>query len=221
MNFKYAIFDMDGTLIDSMQEWSNLCYNYLKSFDFEFPSNVDEVVGKMTLEGAAEFFSLNYPINLPKEQIYNDMLSSMNYYYEKVFQLKPGVKDYLLYLHKNNIRMCVATGTNEKLATECFERLGINKLFEKVFSCETYNLTKNTPDIYLMAAKHMNAKPSETMVFEDAPFAATTAKKAGFQTVGVYDECFETDQNILKNICDRYIISFNELCKIKHFSNVY
>lgn len=220
MNFKYAIFDMDGTLIDSMNEWSNLCYNYLKSFNFDVPINIDEVVGKVTLERAAEIFEKEYPINLPKEKIYEQMLDHMAYFYKNKFKLKKGVEKYLLNLRENNIKMCVATGTNEKLARSCFKRLGIDNLFEEVFSCETYNVTKNTPDIYLMALKHMGGSIEEAMVFEDAPFAAITSKKAGFKTVGVFDECFKEEQHILKNICDKYIINFEELCTDREVSQI-
>ncbi|MEG1993679.1 MAG: HAD family phosphatase [Oscillospiraceae bacterium] len=213
MKFKYAIFDMDGTLINSMYEWGRLSRNFLQSHNIEYNDNISRIVSKMTLEGAAEYFAFNFDLGLKKEQVYYEMMKRMEFYYENKFVLKAGVKDYLLLLHKNNIKLCVATSTNEKLAIKCLERLGIINLFENVFSCETYGLSKRKPDIYNMAANYMGGKPEETAVFEDAPFAAQTAKNAGFITIGVYDVCFKNEQNILTNICDKYIISFEELFK--------
>lgn len=189
MEKKYCIFDMDGTLVDSMGYWERLGIEYLveQGVDQQRAEQAFCEISSMTLLQAVEYFidSLKLP-QTPQEMI-DGMQLVMEGHYRRDIQLKPGVEEYLTKLKDRGCKLCVATATAEPLAKLCLERLGIAHYFEFLLSCETLGVGKGSPDIYLLAAGKMGSTPEETAVFEDALYAAATAKKAGFYTVGIKD----------------------------------
>lgn len=205
MNKAYCIFDMDGTLVDSMYYWKGLGRAYLESKGIHPDERLLWMVKAMTmLEGAAYFMDA-FGIPGPPECIVAEMEAMMDTHYRHDVPLKPGVKDYLEQLHRQGARLCVATATAEPLAHACFARLGIGGYFDFILSCETVGLSKTHPHIYEQAAQRMGAAPTDIAVFEDALYAAKTAKKAGFYTVGIYDLAYAEDWDALNVLCDETI----------------
>lgn len=136
------------------------------------------------------------------------MNAMMDAHYRTDIPLKPGVKEYLTMLRQNGVRMCVASATAEYLAEACLKRLGVNRYFRFLLSCETAGAGKSRPDVYLAAAGCLGSSPSETAVYEDAMYAALTAKKAGFYVVGVYDESSDPQWSELSKLADETIRTF-------------
>lgn len=209
--FKYAIFDMDGTLMESMDAWKNIGREYLEAMNITVPNDLNEIIASMSVEESAEYFQSTFKINLSVEDIISGVKDLMEDKYRNNLILKPYVKEYLQKLKNENVNMCIATATPLKLANLALERNDILSYFDFVCSCDDVGVGKNQPDIYYYAANKLGGTPTETVVYEDADFALITAKEAGFYTVGVYDDFFKEKIDNIKLISDVYIESFKEL----------
>jgi len=209
--FKYKIFDLDGTLLDSMGAWRDLGKDYLLQKGVYPPDNLNEIIAAMSMIESATYFQKAFKIKLSAEKIIKEVKMFIEYKYRHEFKLKPYVKEYLQKLKNENAVMCIATATPSKLAKAALERNEIIKYFSFVISCDDVGVGKNKPDIFILAADKLNAEPSEIAVYEDADFALITAKEEGFYTIGVYDDYFKNERKDIELISDIYIESFKEL----------
>lgn len=202
---QYAIFDMDGTLIDSMPAWSRLGGDYLRSKGVTPPDDLRDKVASMTMLECGEYASgLGVPGS--PQVIAGELTAWMERQYRETIPEREGVQDYLRLCRDAGVKMCVATATDRILAEACLERLGLLDFFAFVVSCEDIGKTKTAPDIYLLAAERLGASPAEIVVYEDVLYPAETAKKAGFPTVGVYDPASgEENARTLRRFCDAFI----------------
>lgn len=193
MNKRYAIFDMDGTLIDSMGYWKNLGREYLARHGIT--ENLDEIIERikpMTMTESAELFRTEFHLSGTKESIAAEMNQMMDEHYRKDIPLKGGVEAYIKKLHVLGVKMCVASATDVELMQDCLERLRIKKYFSFLLSCEEVGVGKREPDVYFEALKRLQEKevilPEDVAVYEDADYAIHTAVDAGFYTVAVLDD---------------------------------
>lgn len=209
--FKYRIFDLDGTLLDSMFVWRDLGSNYLLEKGFNPPDNLREIIASMSMQESAEYFQRAFGIKSSTEEIITDVKKIIADKYKYELELKPYVKEYLQKLKYEGSVMCIATATPLKLAKVALERNEIMEYFSFVSSCDEVGVGKDQPDIFYYAAKKLNAEPAEIVVYDDADFALITAKEAGFYTIGVYDKFSKSNKKDIELISDRYIESFKEL----------
>ncbi len=211
MKKQYAIFDLDGTLLDSMYAWKHLGQNYLLSRGIVPPKNLRDILKEQTLEESAEYFKTQLGIPESTEQILAGIHQLIAKEYSENIPPKPFVCEYLKKLHKEKQTLCIATATPAELAVSALKRLELNHFFSFVLDCSEAGNGKNSPDIYLLAAERMGADVEDCVVYEDTLHAARTAKKAGFQVVGVKDRSSLYDAEQLKKLCDRFIVSYSEL----------
>lgn len=210
-NLDGVIFDVDGTLLDSMYVWKNAGPNYLKSKGIDTTGQPNKVFKAMTLLQAAQHYQEEYGIKESTDEIIAGIYKGIEKYYFDDVILKDGVADFLQKLYSDNVKMCIATATDRYLIEAAFKRLGISHYFSQIFTSSEVGIGKSNPKIYFKALEHLQTKKENTLVFEDALYAIKTAKKADFKVVGVYDK-FESDsQDIIKEIADFYINSFGEL----------
>lgn len=201
---KGAIFDLDGTLLDSMAVWDNIGEAYLRSLGKEPNEDLKKTFETFTLKQAAEYLINNYDIRLSVSEIIDGVNKTVEEYYRTQVVLKKGVAEFLSALNKNGIKMCIATVTDRYLADETLERLGVRGYFSEIFTCAEVGCGKDHPDIYRTALLCLGIAKSEAAVFEDAYYAAKTAKTDGFKVVAVYDE-HEAKQEELKALADVYV----------------
>lgn len=184
----FAIFDMDGTLIDSMKMWRNLGKEYLESKGItKGLDSILEEIRQLTLSEAAQLFARRFDLTVSQMTAVDEMNHIIDTHYSDDIPLKSGVREYLEQLKKAGVRMCVASATAQHLIDACLHRLGVRDYFEFVLSCESMGTSKRQPDIYLEAASRLGAVPSEIAVYEDALYAIETAKRANFYVVAVSD----------------------------------
>ena len=180
---------MDGTLLDSMGYWNNLLREFLLSKGIkEDATALIQQVKTMTVEQSSVMLAKRFPSLGNPRDFAEDAGKLMAKHYLEDIPVKDGVKEYLEKLRAQGVKMCVATITDRALLEVCFRRLGIDEYFDFTLSANECGKGKDDPEIYLAACRKFGSSPCDTAVFEDAPYALETAKKAGFYTVAVYDD---------------------------------
>ena len=209
---KGAIFDLDGTLLDSMSIWDTIGEDYLRSLGIEPRENLAETFKTFTLEESAEYYRTHYGVTLSVAEIVDGVNRMIEDFYKNTVPLKKGVSEFLAGLSKAGVRMCIATVTDKYLVEAALKRLGVRGYFSEIFTTAEVGCSKNKPTIYRTALDHLGTPKSETVVFEDTLHALMTAKNDGFPVVAVYDK-HEKNQERLKEIADIYIEDFDTLFK--------
>jgi len=184
---KGIIFDADGTLIDSMQMWKELDYRFLRSKGKEPEPGYTDIVNKMTLEEGVSYTRKHFDLDMTDDEIIEEIREMAHQFYEHEVVCKPYVKEFLEMLKQEGIPMVVATSSQRDFIYPALVRNGIADYFQDVLSCADIGINKQSPDIFLLAAKYLGTKPEETLVVEDSYHAVMTAKSAGFPTLAVYD----------------------------------
>ena len=209
MDKRFAIFDMDGTLVDSMIYWKHLATEFLESKGIQTISpDILERIKPMTMTESAALFIQEYSLSGTSESVAAEMNAMMDEHYRKDIPLKTGVQAYLEALHSRGVTMCVASATAEELMGACLTRLGVAHYFSFLLSCETVGAGKNRPDVYWESAKRLGAEPAEIAVYEDALYATETAKSAGFYTVAVRDDSNQLQWESLTALADEVIFDW-------------
>ena len=206
MNCKYCIFDMDGTLVDSMGHWKHLEYEFLETKGVtEDINEVLKEIQHMTIPAAMAYFIDRFGFEGTVDSLTDEFNALMAAHYASDVEVKPGVVTYLDKLHAQGVKMCIASATSVPLVTICLERLGLRKYFEFLLSCVDVNASKDKPDVFMEAARRLGGTPAETAVFEDSLVASTTAKAAGFHVVGIYDKYSAHNWQAIKHLADELI----------------
>ena len=200
-----AIFDADGTLLDSMHIWHELGARYLRSLHVEPEEDLARILYPMSLEQSSLYLQQHYNLKLSCEEIQAGFLEIIEGFYRNEVRLKLGVKDLLESLKRKNIPMVIATSGDRDLLQAALTRNGINEHFSEIFTCTELATNKHEPKIFLACADFLGLKPEVVAVFEDALFAIRTAKSAGFITIGVEDESNLYERDEIIHIADYYL----------------
>lgn len=211
LGMKAAIFDLDGTLLDSMPVWQNVGSDYLLAQGIKPPEGLQEKLKTMSFRISAEYFINEFPLNTTVEDLMGYWKDSVAYHYHTTIELKPFVLEYLKQLHARGIRMCVATATDKGLAEAALARLGILDYFEFVITVDEVGMGKEFPDIFMDAARRLDCLPQECVVFEDSLHALRTLRETDFIGWGVHDASAEAELDRVQEVSDRFIWSFAEL----------
>lgn len=209
---KAAIFDLDGTLLNSTEMWETLGECFLAEFDIAPKNGLRDEIRDLSLPESAAFFKREYSVPLDESEILARLVSLSESVYTRGALLKRGVKRLLGSLEMLAIKCAVATASDKNLALYALERNCISGYFSGVFSCSDYG-AKTKPDIFLKTADFLGENPAETVVFEDSLTAVRTAKNAGFITAAVFDGS-EKQQDFLRETADFYGESLDDLRKM-------
>ena len=210
--FKGAIFDMDGTLLDSMPVWKRLTQGYLKQFGVHITDQDYAVTEGLSQPQVAQYFADRYP-ELPDAQSLMDGMDRLiSARYEAIAKPKEGVLDFLEGLRRRGVKMSIATLTARRHAEKALRDRDMLDYFEFMLTIEDVGISKREPDIYLQVAARMGLEPAECTVFEDAPYACATARRAGFRVCGMVEPAYAAGEDELRASSDLIVEhSFDEL----------
>jgi HAD superfamily hydrolase (TIGR01509 family) len=210
-NIKGAIFDMDGTIIDSMWVWYAINRDYLDKRNLSMPTDLKEKIETMTFKESALYFKDRFQIEDSVETIMDEWNEMAKSSYSNGVTLKPGVYEYLTKLKEKDIKIGLATSNYSKLVDLALSQNNIKHFFDAITTTEEVEREKSFPDIYLLTAKKLNVEPEECLVFEDILPAIKGAKLAGMTVVGVQDEYSIDQWESIMEYSDHWIEKYDEL----------
>lgn len=211
LNYQAAVFDFDGTIIDSMNMWTEIDVEYLARYGHEFSASLQNEIEGMSADEMAVYFREKYGIPRTNEEMIREWVEMSEYKYLHELRLKPFAKEFIGYLHQNGIKVAVATSTEKCIIEPCLRKRGILDLFDGITTTTECGIGKPAPDVFLLAASRIGADPSGCVAFEDLPAGILSARRAGMFTVAV-DDSFSREKEAEKRaLSDYFIYDFSEL----------
>lgn len=208
---KCVIFDVDGTLLDSMSMWNTITYDYAALKKIDAPEDLSRQMNARSLRQCAELYK-ELGAAGTADEITEEIIQMASERYRLSIEEKPGACDFLKALKENGIHTALATASHVTAMKPALERTGMLPYIDYALSCEDLGISKEHPDIFLACAAKFGAQPHECVVAEDSLYSAKTAKSAGFCLIGVEDACHsEENRAALRAISDRYISDFRQL----------
>lgn len=208
---KHIIFDLDGTLIDSMPVWKDTGKNYLINHGFPVPDDLHSIVKTQTLYQTAEHFHKVLGVPHSAEEIVAEIISFVEEQYRSSIPLKPYAREFLEQEKRKGTKMCILTASEASYIYLALDRLDISKYFDCILTCTELGHFKSDPAVFHIAAEKLGGTSADTIVFEDALYAVEGAKKGGFAVCAVSDPVTEADSTKIKAASDKYITSYKEL----------
>ena len=217
MAFKAAIFDLDGTLLDSMGIWSNLCHRFLQHHGITLEAGglagMEKKLEVLSIRNALEYVLEVFPqIRIDLDTAHRQTWQIVETFYREKATVKPGIPAILAELKRKNIPAGIITATESELVEAALQKTGLDGFFSgRVMSCATLQMSKRSPEVFFMMAETLNAAPEDIIVFEDALYAANTLKANGFRYTIIEEQGSLCCANELKDGCENYIKSYEEL----------
>ena len=208
---KYALFDCDGTLLDSMPMWINLATDVLASYGVNLPREAERETASMSHEDAAKFYADSFLDGKGAEELAKTFSDTLERNYSEVLQLKPHVREVLDQLRAKNIPMAVASSTDAYLLEMSLKRLGLRDHFLFVQTVDNSGFSKNSDEYFQLAAKKLGCAPGDILFFDDALYALERAKKNGLMTVAVQDDTQMDHDAEIRAVGDYYINDFADI----------
>lgn len=210
-NIKAAIFDMDGTIVDSMWVWEQIDFEYLAKHNIKASPLLKHDIAHLSFDEVAVYFKNIFNLPYTTEEIKNHWNEMAFDKYTTSVKLKPGVRSFLKVLKAKGIKIALATSNNTLLLEACLKANGVYEYFDSITLTDEVSRGKDFPDVYLLAAEKLKVNPNECIVFEDILPAVKGAKAAGMTVVGVYDEHSKDTHEDMKILADRFINEYNEI----------
>lgn len=206
-----VIFDLDGTLVDSMWMWESIDIEYLGRYGIDLPEDLQQKIEGMSFSETAVYFKERFDLPDDLDQIKSTWNQMAWDKYMNEVPLKDGVLEFLKHLKKSNIPAGIATSNSKELVTLVIEKLGIEEYFASIrTSCEVAK-GKPSPDIYLLVAKDLGVDPTRCLVFEDIVTGVMAGKNANMKVCAVHDEYSEREQDEKMKMADYYVNSMAEI----------
>ena len=209
---KAYIFDLDGTIVDSMTcGWVEMLTGFLAQRGIAYPDDLVKRVIPLGVAGCAKYYREEYGVTESVEEIVSIFRETLREKYEKEILAKPNTEVALQALKAQGVSLNVLTASPHVFLDPCLKRLGLFDLFDNVWSSEDFSLTKADLEIYQVVADKLGLQKSDCVMVDDSIAVLRVAKKAGFQTIGIFDEFSSDMQTEMKETADRYIYDFLEL----------
>ena len=206
-----AIFDLDGTLLDSMGVWSQVDIDFLKKRNLAVPEDYMQKIATMSFPEAARYTIERFGFSETPEMLVEEWRGMAREAYALHVGLKPGVKEYLEKLKSQGIPIAAATSGDTELFVPCLKHNNIYEYFDAIVTVSEVKRGKGFPDIYERAAELIGVAPEECMVFEDLSAGVKGALDGGFQATGILDDCSKNEWESIRKTATRTIRDFREL----------
>lgn len=212
MQLKYAIFDLDGTLLDSLPVWDHLGLDMLRAQGYDPDPTLGPVLKSLTMADGAALCKKLFHMPQSVEEIAALVENEAQRAYNTVIGVKPGVVGFLNRLRAANIPMLVATNTRRELTEDGLRHNGLLDYFQGIVTCpEVGQGKKEGPAVYETALARLGGTRADTVVFEDALYPIRTAKRAGFRVAAVYDASSRNEEEEIRALADFYCSSYDEI----------
>lgn len=205
---KTYIFDLDGTLLDSMHVWEQIDIEFLMKRGFLVPADYKYAVGSLSFKEAAQYTIKRFLLPDSVEQLCLEWLKMAEYAYSHTVPLKPYAKEYITLLKTFPVKLAVATSLSKPLYEAALKNHQLYNAFDVICCTEEINIGKSKPDIFYYTAKKLGVSPSTCIVFEDILAAIKSAKEAGMTVYGMYDKSSENHWEEIKKIADGVFYDF-------------
>lgn len=207
-NINAVIFDLDGTLVDSMWIWKEIDIKYLEKRGIGLPDDLQKAIEGMSFTETANYFKDRFNLLDDIETIKLEWNDMAGLYYSNQIGLKKGVKEFLDLLKANNIKIGIGTSNSRELATMVLKKNDIYDYFDIIrTSCEVEK-GKPFPDVFLKAAEDLGARPEECLVFEDTYAGVLAAKRASMKVIAISDELSLPYKSEIMTVADNYVDNF-------------
>ena len=207
---KAYIFDLDGTLLDSMGVWLSIDIEFLKKRGLIVPDDYAAKVSSMNFPEAAAYTIKRFELPDSVECLIHEWSNMAVFAYGNTIQMKPYAKEYLSALREHGAKLAIATSSTPELYEPALVNHGIYDWFNVICNAEEVDCGKSHPDIFLLAAKKLNVSPSDCVVYEDILTAVKSAKSIGMTVCAVYDTSSENDWEEIKQLADYAIFDFKD-----------
>lgn len=209
--FKAFIFDLDGTVIDSMPVWDKVYAAPFEKYGIDVPDGYIMRVNHMGLDECMRYTLSATPLPCGEDELKRIWQKASSDEYALNIPLKEGAGELLAELKENGVKIALATASPYELFVPCLKRLNVYSLFDLFVSTDDVSHGKDDPEIYLETAKKLGFSPAECVVVEDSHIGIASAKTAGFFTIGVFDKASEKYAGFVKENSDIYVQSLKEL----------
>lgn len=209
--FDGYIFDLDGTLLDSMSLWGRVYSETLSALGVAEPADYVRAVNKMSVADGARYTVESLGLSVSPEQIVEMWKATAHKEYRDNIQPKNNAEKLLKRLAALGKSIGVATALDSSLYVPCFRRLNFDAMFRSVTTVAEVGKDKRYPDVYLVECEKMGLTPDRCAVLEDSITGATSAKRGGFYTVGVFDADADCTPQEMQAVCDRYVSDLGDL----------
>lgn len=199
---KAYVFDLDGTLLDSMQLWERIDIDFLTGRGFDVPPDYINTIASRSFPEAAAYTIERFRLPDSVEDLLAEWNEMAAYAYGHTVPMKRGAKEYLDALRARGAKLAVATSLPEALYVPALEHHDIERYFDVVCSTDEVAYGKTRPDVYLLTARKLGVPPGECILFEDILHAVQSGKAAGMTVYGVYDEASRSDWDAIGRMAD-------------------
>ena len=210
MNITGAIFDFDGTVFDSMHIWKGVKFQFFDRIGLILNEEQREEFKKLFLLDAIELAKTRFDLKMTDKELFDEFFTLIKEKYLADTKPKNDIVEFLEKLKAKGVKMGIATATGEPALIAVLEKFNMLHYFQEIYSTYTVGASKTEPKVYDVVLNELGTEKETTWVFEDALYAAKTAKKAGYNVVGIYDKS-EPEQEELKDLVDIYIHNYSEI----------
>ncbi len=211
-NVDACIFDLDGTLVDSMWVWVSVDEEYIRKYKLTKPKDFHAGMEGMSYSETAQYFLDCFPsIPLSREEIMDEWTQMAHEKYMTEVLLKKGAKEFLQDLKERGIKTGIASSNSKQMIVDTLKSHGIAEYIDSVRSACEAGAGKPSPDVYLLVAKDLNAEPKRCLIFEDVPMGILAGKNAGMKTCAVDDDFSKGQEEKKRMLADYYIQDYDDI----------
>lgn len=209
-NIKLFLFDLDGTILDSLEIWNDIDLLFFKNHNLIMGEDYHIAIAPLTLEETATYTKNTYKLDIDEEQIMKEWSDLAIKEYAENVNLKKGVKEFLDYLKNKNVHLAIATSCNEEMFKPCLERYGIVSYFEHFYTSQNLKINKSNANFFKEILNEYKIEPDQILFFEDSLASMKCAKSLGFNVVAVMDKKWKKQKEEIIASSDDQIEDFSQ-----------